>query len=56
MSHLGYLLAGWSISIGTLGVYAIFLLRRGKRLTEKVPPVRRRWISSTEEQSRITDE
>jgi hypothetical protein len=55
MSHLGYLIAGWSISIGTLAVYAIFLLRRGKKLTEKVPAGRRRWISSTEEQSRITD-
>ena len=55
MSHVGYLIAGWAIGIGVPVLYAIFLLRRARKLSESVPPERQRWISSTEEQSRIAD-
>ncbi len=55
MSHLGYLIAGWAIGIGVPTLYAIYILSRGRKLADKVPPERQRWISSTEEQSRITD-
>ncbi len=56
MSHLGYLVAGWAIGIGVPFIYAILVLRRGRKLSEKVPFARQRWISSSEDQARIKDE
>jgi len=49
MSHLGYLIAGWAFGIGLPGIYAIFVLRRGRKLSAEVPVERQRWISSGEE-------
>lgn len=46
MTHLGYLIAGWGISLGAIGLYAASLLRRGRRLTARVPVERRRWMST----------
>lgn len=46
MTHLGYLIAGWGISLGAIGLYAAALLRRGRALSARVPAERRRWISS----------
>lgn len=46
MTHLGYLIAGWSISLGAIGLYAVALLRRGRRLSARVPVDRRRWMST----------
>lgn len=48
MSHVGYLIAGWSIGLGTLAVYGWSLVRRGKALASQVTPERRRWITTTE--------
>ena len=55
MTHLGYLIAGWAIGIGVPALYAIYVLRRGRKLSGEVPPDRQRWISSSEEQSGIAD-
>lgn len=46
MTHLGYLIAGWGISLGAIGLYATSLLRRGRALSARVPADRRRWIST----------
>ena len=46
MSHLGYLLSGWGIALGVLAIYALRLIRRGRRLSVRVPPTYRRWMSS----------
>jgi hypothetical protein len=43
MSHAGYVAAGWGLALGTLGVYALYTLRRGRRLAAQVPPEERRW-------------
>lgn len=44
-SDMGYILAGWGVTLGTLGVYALSLAVRGRRLSRIVPPERRRWTS-----------
>ncbi len=46
MTHLGYLIAGWGISLGAIGVYAVALIRRGRVLAAQVPEDRRRWMST----------
>ena len=33
MTHLGYLIAGWGISLAVLGGYALRVVRRGRRLS-----------------------
>jgi hypothetical protein len=43
LTHAGYLVAGWGIGLGTLGLYALALVRRGRRLAAQVPPEDRRW-------------
>jgi len=46
MTHLGYLLAGWGVTIGVGAAYAGSLLRRGRRLSARVPADRRRWMTA----------
>ena len=46
MTHLGYLLAGWGISLGALGLYAWRLMLRGRGLAARVPAERRRWMTT----------
>ncbi len=46
MSHLGYLLAGWSIGLGTLALYGWSVLRRARNAARQVPPGRRRWMTA----------
>jgi hypothetical protein len=43
MTHAGYVAAGWLASFGLLGGYALAVIRRGRRLSEVVPPEERRW-------------
>jgi hypothetical protein len=43
MTHVGYVAAGWGIALATLGAYALFTVRRGRRLAAQVPPEERRW-------------
>lgn len=45
MTHVGYVAAGWTIPLVALGAYALWILRRGRRLAERVPPEERRWSS-----------
>jgi len=46
MTHLGYLIAGWGISLVVLGGYALRLAQRGRSLSALVPDERRRWLES----------
>ena len=46
MTHLGYLVAGWSISLGALALYAIRVMSRGRQLADRVPASRRRWMTA----------
>jgi len=47
VTHLGYLMAGWGISLVVLGGYAFRLVRRGRSLSALVPEDRRRWLESS---------
>jgi hypothetical protein len=46
MTHLGYLLVGWGVTIGVGVTYAASLIRRGRRLVARVPNDRRRWMTT----------
>jgi hypothetical protein len=40
----GYVVAGYLVTFGGLGAYAVWILVRGRRLSAKVPEERRRWM------------
>ena len=44
MTYVGYLIAGWGITLGTLAIYALRLVRRGRNLSAQVPGSHRRWL------------
>jgi len=46
MTHLGYLLVGWGVSLGAVGMYSLSLIRRGRSLARRVPAERRRWMTT----------
>lgn len=43
MTHVGYVTAGWGISLAVLGAYAWRTVRRGRALSARVAPEERRW-------------
>jgi hypothetical protein len=48
MSHIGYIVAAWAVTIGVLALYTVNMLRRGRKLAGQVPAQRRRWMSTDE--------
>jgi heme exporter protein CcmD len=42
---MGYAVAAYAITFGTLGGYAAWILVRGRRMSARVAPERRRWSS-----------
>ena len=42
---MGYAIAAYAITFGTLAGYAGWILVRGRRLSARVAPERRRWSS-----------
>lgn len=42
---MSYAIAGYVITVGGLGAYAAWILVRGRRLSARVAPERRRWTS-----------
>jgi hypothetical protein len=43
MTHAGYVAAGWIATFGVFGGYAVVTIRKGRRLSQFVPPEERRW-------------
>jgi hypothetical protein len=41
---MGYAVAGYVITLGGLSAYAAWILVRGRRLSARVAPERRRWL------------
>ena len=48
MTHVGYLVAGWGISIAACAVFAVSVLRRAKRVAAQVPVERHRWMTGND--------
>ncbi len=48
MTHLGYLIAGWGISLVVIFAYVISLFRRARSVAPRVPLDRQRWMTSSE--------
>jgi len=42
-THVGFLAAGWGISLAVFGAYALRTVRRGRSLAAQIPPEARRW-------------
>ncbi|MFP5321363.1 MAG: hypothetical protein ACLGIC_05895 [Acidimicrobiia bacterium] len=42
-THAGYVAAGWIATLAVLGGYAAATIRKGRRLSQVVPPEERRW-------------
>lgn len=38
-----YVIASWIFVFGSMGVFAVVTVVRGRRLSRRVPPERRRW-------------
>ena len=51
MTHLGYLLVGWGVSLGCGALYATRLMLRGRALSAKVPAGQRRWMTSEDQRA-----
>jgi hypothetical protein len=43
MTDAGYVAAGWLATAALLGGYAAATIRKGRRLSQAVPPEERRW-------------
>lgn len=44
MTHLGYLVAGWSVTVVGVVSYAVWVIVRARSLAQRVPENRRRWM------------
>ncbi|HMR94903.1 MAG TPA: hypothetical protein P5193_05835 [Microthrixaceae bacterium] len=44
MSDTAYIATAWIATFGSLGLYSLWLLRRGRKLSRSVPPDERRWL------------
>jgi hypothetical protein len=42
--HWGYVIAGYGIILPSLAAYALFVVQRGRRLSERVPEDERRYL------------
>lgn len=45
MSQWGYVIAGWGVTAAAIVTYAAVVIGRGRSLSRRVPPERRRWMS-----------
>lgn len=46
MTHVGYLIAGWGTVAGVSIAYGLSVFVRARKLAEKVPEDRRRWMTT----------
>ncbi|MEN9287098.1 MAG: hypothetical protein RIS39_1090 [Actinomycetota bacterium] len=44
MDDIGFILASWLITLGSIGVLAIVTLRRARQLAEHVPDEAKPWL------------
>lgn len=44
MTDAGFVAAAYLVPAGVIGAYVVALVRRGRRLAERVPADRRRWM------------
>ena len=43
IEDIGYIAAGWGLSLLAIGGYALRVVLRGRKLAQRVPPEDRRW-------------
>ncbi len=44
MSTNGYIATAWIATFGSVGLYSLWVIRRGRKLSRMVPPGERRWM------------
>ena len=55
MSDSAYIAVAWVATFGAVGLYALALVRRGRRLSKVVPASDRRWMSADSTRSSRED-
>ncbi len=48
MTHVGYLVAGWGVTVTAVVSYAVWVLWRARVLSRRVPANRQRWMMPDE--------
>jgi hypothetical protein len=43
LNAVGYVVAGWVLTVGGIGAFTVVTLRREKKLSAVVPPEEQRW-------------
>ena len=46
MTHAAYVLTAWALVVGVGAAYAFAVVRRGRSLSARVVPERRRWLGA----------
>ena len=46
MNGAGYIITSWALVCGSVAVYAVRLVQRGRTMTRRAPAARRRWMSA----------
>lgn len=44
MDDLGFILASWLVTLGSIAVLSLVTLRRAKRLAERIPDSAKPWL------------
>jgi hypothetical protein len=44
MSDAAYIATAWIATFAAVGAYALWVIRRGRKLSKVVPPDERRWL------------
>jgi hypothetical protein len=46
VSSTGYIVAAWVVTFGVTAGYSLWIVLRGRRLSQEVPPAQRRWMTA----------
>lgn len=46
MNDVAYIVGGWAVALGAIGLYGASVVARGRRLSRLVPEDRRRWMTA----------
>ena len=44
MKDIGFILASWAITLGSIGVLAFMTLRRARELSSRIPDEHKPWV------------
>lgn len=51
MTHPGYIVVAWVVSLVAIGAYSVWMVARGRALSKLVAPAKRRWMTTEADES-----